>query len=192
MWTKASPPRSTWKTGIARPLNARIVNLFTPDLRGGTQLQPKIGSVLLFNGFSVSICPLWIFVDIRYISTPYALLSPSFLRDNNASQPGHNIIHHAFFCEGHSEAGATAADTAASAAHNAPRVFQFATFATRLRAPKLFSPPLAPCMHVGRSGQPESRLRTVRQRGSDVVVPEHAAENLGLCSTFRKRRFGGR
>lgn len=93
---------------------------------------------------------------------------------NNASQPAHNFLHHAFFCEGHSEVGVAATISPAPAP-----VYLLLRFLGRAVTAGSFSEETVPLsltalLHVGRPGQPEShQLRRLGERG-EVVVPEHA------------------
>lgn len=102
------------------------------------------------------------------------LPSVTTVRGNNASQSVHILAHHAFFCEGHPEAGAAAAVPAAPAPVHLLLGF-LRRAVTVGRFSKQTSPlPLAALLHAGRQGQPEShQLRGLGGRRQDVLH-EHA------------------
>lgn len=95
----------------------------------------------------------------------------SFAAGDHVSQSG-RFFHHAFFREGHSEAGAPAAISAAPAP--ADLLLRYVRCAVAARSLQL---PLTALLHAGRQRQPQShQLLSVRERGEDVVPqrPERA------------------
>lgn len=112
------------------------------------------------------------------------LTSVTTVRGNNASQSVHILAHHAFFCEGHPEAGAAAAVPATPAPVHL--LLGFLRRAVTVGGfPKQTSAlPLATLLHAGRQGQPKShQLRGLGGRRQDVLH-EHA-DNTGAAGGVR-------